>query len=210
MSSVLSCQQHRPRPGDFMNSLPKHRLNTLVSKIKVDTADKFLEELLNLDVMDVPALERFIRRFRHLLPAPGPNRAMNPNLETGVLNWQARLRAAWRQPTPLGREVLLLGIIASHLASPEDQAHPDAYAAVLMRALHLVGRMRICKRKDCQTPYYIWSPKRRNYCSDVCAREAQRAFKLNWWRKDGPEWQRKRRAKAKRLKKSQGKRKGGK
>ncbi len=189
-----------------MNALPNHRLNTLVCRIKAATADEFLDELLNLDVIDVCALERFIRRFRRLLPAPGPNRALQGSLEMGVLNWQGNLRGAWRQPTAFGREVGLIRIIASHLASPEDIAFPDAFASVLMRALHIVDRMRICKRKDCPTPYFIWSPKRRNYCSDPCAREAQRAFKLSWWQKDGLEWQRKRRAKAKRGEKPKRKR----
>lgn len=197
-----------------MNSLQKLRLNTPVRSIKASIADEFLEELLNLDVTNVLDLARFIRRFRHLLPAPGPNRAIQGSLENGVLNWQRSLRAAWHQATPFGREITLLPTIAAHLSSPEDQAHPDAYASVLLRALHIVDRLRVCKRKKCLTPYFIWSPKRRGYCSDICAREAQSEFKRDWWDKYGLDWQRKRRAKKQqgktKARKSQLKPRGGK
>jgi hypothetical protein len=42
-------------------------------------------------------------------------------------------------------------------------------------------RLRKCKRPDCQNPYYIAYHLGQQYCSALCARWAQRQWKLRWW-----------------------------
>jgi hypothetical protein len=83
------------------------------------------------------------------------------------------------------------------------------FVLVLLRALHVVDRMRHCPNAGCPAPYFIARRRSQKYCSDACALPAQREFKALWWKNHGTEWQRERRAKAKRgSRKSQ--RKGGK
>jgi hypothetical protein len=65
------------------------------------------------------------------------------------------------------------------------------------------SQLAICANRDggCLTPYFLRRRPAYKYCSDACAKPAQRAFKLQWWNENGPEWREKqRRKKAKRRK----------
>jgi hypothetical protein len=63
-----------------------------------------------------------------------------------------------------------------------------------------IDRVRLC-RANCNTPYFVATHLGQQYCSDVCARTAQRASKKNWWKNSGPEWRRNRLRRAKVIKK---------
>jgi hypothetical protein len=56
-----------------------------------------------------------------------------------------------------------------------------AFVLVLLRALHVVDRMRHCPNAGCPAPYFIARRRSQKYCSDVCALPAQRQFKKDWW-----------------------------
>jgi hypothetical protein len=155
---------------------------------------------MNLDVIDAAAVERFVRRFRNFLPQPGSGRGLVENLQDALRDWQANLHGAWRQPLTLGREVALLRVISAHLTPPEAQAITDAYTMVLLHALHVADRMRICQNHECGAPYFLAERRSQKYCSEPCARPAQAEFKARWWSAHGNEWQQKRRARAKRQK----------
>jgi hypothetical protein len=113
---------------------------------------------------------------------------------------------------------LNLGKIGEHVEEFQEKAEipgvwiyreSPAFVLVLLRALHVADRMRHCPNAACPAPYFIARRRSQKYCSDACALPAQREFKALWWKNYGTEWQRARRAKAKRgSRKSQ--RKGGK
>ena len=54
---------------------------------------------------------------------------------------------------------------------------------LLRLELYLVpaSRLRICRRRDCEHPYFIARHQRRQYCSADCSNWAQRKCKRNWW-----------------------------
>jgi hypothetical protein len=249
------------------NSDASETLKTLVQRIKPQVTDKFLEDLLNLDVSDERRVNVFWRRFADFLPTPPVT-----DRDKIWLDWRQRqLRTAWTQPTVLDRELALLSLVPTTSLSKEvaelmGKIEPDldfaertlpskwtfkivdptlipreylepnlarireyvqefgekaeipgvwiyrespAFALVLLRALHLADRMRHCPNPACPAPYFIARRRSQKYCSDACALPAQREFKALWWKNHGTEWQRERRAKAKRgSRKSQ--RKGGK
>jgi hypothetical protein len=45
--------------------------------------------------------------------------------------------------------------------------------------------LRICKRPDCPTRYFVADHLRQDYCSPVCKEWAQRLWKRNWWNEKG-------------------------
>src|SRR5260370_36343950 len=70
-----------------------------------------------------------------------------------------------------------------------------------------IERLRKCGRPDCQTPYFVATHLGQKYCSKPCGDWAQREWKMDCWRKRGPDWRRKK-SKAKK-KRSKGGRKSG-
>jgi hypothetical protein len=68
----------------------------------------------------------------------------------------------------------------------------DAFALVLLRAMHISDRMRYCANPACPAPYFIARRRSQKYCTDACALPAQREFKRAWWSEHGPEWRKKR------------------
>lgn len=66
-----------------------------------------------------------------------------------------------------------------------DISDADAFAQVLLRAIDIASRMRICSNKECPAPYFIAVRTPQRYCSEVCALPAQRASKRIWWSQHG-------------------------
>lgn len=63
---------------------------------------------------------------------------------------------------------------------------------VFLAAEGAKDQMRFCANKDCQTPYFVKTRRRQEYCSLQCAAEGTKEAKRKWWIREG----RKRRRKA--------------
>ena len=53
-------------------------------------------------------------------------------------------------------------------------------------------RAKVCKRKGCEHPYFVARHLNQEFCSDLCAEEAKRAWNKDWWQKHGRSWRVKR------------------
>jgi len=68
--------------------------------------------------------------------------------------------------------------------------------------LQYSSQLAICANREggCVTPYFIRKRPGYKYCSDVCAKPAQQAFKRQWWNEHGEEWRQERLRKKRRRK----------
>jgi len=82
--------------------------------------------------------------------------------------------------------------------SPEEIADP--FVLVLLRALHIADRLRVCPNQQCPAPYFIAKRRSQKYCSEACALPAQREFKRAWWAEHGAQWRVKRESATKKRK----------
>jgi hypothetical protein len=53
---------------------------------------------------------------------------------------------------------------------------------------------RKCQNQGCAAPYFFAGRRTQRFCSDACAKPAQRAYKMNWWKRKGKQWRAERRA----------------
>lgn len=53
---------------------------------------------------------------------------------------------------------------------------------------------RKCQNPKCAAPYFFALRRTQRFCSDVCAKPAQSAYKRNWWKRNGKRWRAQRRA----------------
>jgi len=56
----------------------------------------------------------------------------------------------------------------------------------------LEGRIRVCKRPECHTPYFIARDLRQLYCGTDCQNWAVAETKRKWWREHGEAWRKQR------------------
>jgi hypothetical protein len=108
---------------------------------------------------------------------------------------QEHFREIWRSPRNHS-DLELLGLGGSfrfHQGSITYTA-PTLYAYLNADlTTSPAERVRICKREECRHPYFIAGHLKRQFCSDECAEEGQRALKREWWEKHGQSWRAKRR-----------------
>lgn len=57
--------------------------------------------------------------------------------------------------------------------------------------------LRKCKRESCARPYFFARRRSQHYCSDLCAQDAQKQWKKQWWEKHGPDWRKEKRREVK-------------
>lgn len=100
------------------------------------------------------------------------------------------LRVAWNQPTTLGREMRILGLLSELLRLYADRESPiesyknDQLMLLMVRSLQLAEKMRHCANPECAAPYFLSTRRSQRYCSEPCALPAQREFKRTWWREN--------------------------
>jgi hypothetical protein len=180
-----------------MNSSKETTLTELAREADSREADKFLAELLNLSDQQ-KALGRFRKRYGHWFPrhvsalddvvveVAGDERA---GVLSSVLPYRDILRIAWIQPTTLARELDVLGAIYKYGHAKGANTLPrDPFILALLRAQHQVDRMRHCLNVQCPAPYFLALRRSQRYCSEECARPAQREFKRTWWANHGEQW----------------------
>ena len=103
-----------------------------------------------------------------------------------------KLRDAWRQPTTLGREIELMGILYRYASGRPDGPEVDNFTIMMLHATRLADRMRYCLNPACVAPYFIARRRSQKYCSDACSAPRQREYKRLWWSAHGEEWRRER------------------
>lgn len=84
----------------------------------------------------------------------------------------------------------------------------DAFLQVLHRGAEIAKRMKLCRNRQCQYPFFLAGRRTEKYCTQECAKPAKRAAKLKWWNKHSKKWRRDQKAAGRRKKQSQ--QKGGK
>lgn len=148
--------------------------------------------------------------------APGAKSADNQINEMLHEHWILPLRdgvrGIWTAPT---RRTKLWGVfrILDEVVFKEDQSsayawpflvHPDkvvslpplsAFEQALEYLIRPEVRTYFCANRGCPTPYFFPTHSGQKYCSEACAKPAQRKFKRIWWRAHGKEWRKKRKHK---------------
>lgn len=80
---------------------------------------------------------------------------------------------------------------------PSKLPLPSLFEQALQHLLDGAVLTRQCKNPECLTPYFFATRQSQKYCSDACAKPAQREFKRKWWAEHGEEWRAKRKKAAK-------------
>jgi hypothetical protein len=65
---------------------------------------------------------------------------------------------------------------------------PTFIEDALMQLLECPNATKVCGNAKCQTKYFFAFRRSQKYCSEPCARPAQRWAKNKWWAAHGPEW----------------------
>ncbi len=164
---------------------------------------KLIEDFLNWP-SDPQSVLRFTRKYGPLQNEPIAGR----EFEVFWLPWQLdqrRLRSLWQR-----RRIFELSDAertGGLLALGKGWLTYRAVNLFVFLYMDLVTceakRLRMCKRADCPTPYFIASHLKQRFCSDKCAEWGQREWKKKWWTEHGTAWRQQR-------KKSGLKRRGGK
>jgi len=75
------------------------------------------------------------------------------------------------------------------------------FELALMRLLNIAHLTRFCSNPECRTPYFWAGTASQRYCSELCAKPAQREYKRKWWTEHGNQWRRARAAEQKQRRK---------
>jgi hypothetical protein len=117
------------------------------------------------------------------------------------------LRAIWIAPNPRTKEWGVFRLIESAVIG-ETNPTPDTFLGTLkitdgrvaplppptpleqclQYLLRNANSAVFCADPSCSTPFFFASRKNQKYCTLECARTAQRAFKREWWAKNGEKW----------------------
>ena len=65
-----------------------------------------------------------------------------------------------------------------------DPPENTPFDQVMRHFQRMAPRARKCKNPSCEAPYFFAARRSQKYCSEPCARPAQRAAKRKWWRKN--------------------------
>jgi len=150
------------------------------------------------------------RTFAQLLPAPPPEFpgiAKSIRVEWAsdiVAVWRARLRDLWGRARGLGESATKDKLLDHALwysgmrSSPEFQgemaariakARPsEGFLRALFHLRDLAGRLRRCRNRRCQNPFFFSSPEHESYCSRACTRIGELERKRRAWHRHKNEW----------------------
>jgi hypothetical protein len=119
---------------------------------------------------------------------------------------QPFIREVWKEQDTFIKECAFLRLAGVYMVEKGKRDHlrgrpallPDKFLLVLLYALKNVHSLHYCQNPDCKRPYFIAARASQVYCSEACAKPAQRKAKKEWWDKHGEEARRKRREKQER------------
>ncbi len=159
---------------------------------------------------------RYVRPDGTYSDPPVPLRQFSFSIENWK-NYQNRLRRLWDMScysAEGGNRNVTFGIETIQVEDGEDFFWTPKKLVYRTRCLfrfiwiefHCIplDRLRKCGSKDCKTPYFVAKHLGQRYCSDICARSAQREWKKEWWKNRGTEWRRSRLKKSQKTKKRGG------
>lgn len=198
-----------------------------LAKISTAEAKRFLTELANLRD---DAVERFQKGFGELVPnnivahfhlskdgfEPLTEEEEKKAAEARILELRNLVRKVWIQADLRTKRygVFLLwkwsmfGLDWVENEIPSGLPSYSPFEKAILLLTDAAEFARYCGNPECFTPYFFASRRNQKYCSDACAKPAQREFKRRWWTEHGEEWRAKRSAKkpsSKSLKKERGK-----
>jgi hypothetical protein len=122
-----------------------------------------------------------------------------------LLRLRDTLRAIWRAPDRqtkrwgmfrISQDFFLQGS-RELLHGPLDNAADDMLLGLkpptrtellLLQFTRWSDLTRYCDNPGCSAPYFIARDPRQKYCSDGCAKPAQREYKQKWWAENGRNW----------------------
>jgi hypothetical protein len=187
------------------NASMKSSTETARLSVPPRRAELFLERLANLDFSQGRKWLAFYRSFFDLIPTRQselePRRVqtevttLNPSAACEVV--QPRLRDAWKEPDSLLKRSELIRVYAAYMKACDPSEGParlavygtgeagDKFLRVLAYALDHLHLLRYCANPDCKEPYFVASRASQTFCGSQCARPAQKAAKLRWWREHG-------------------------
>ena len=137
-----------------------------------------------------------------LSPAPSRGRAINPAEQESDWIWSLcqSLRRVWEQPDRRTKEwgafLLLLTTRAgagarqvSLLGLDGPLPDPTLFEYALLHLTREADRVRVCQNPECAVERHFFAKRRsQRYCSETCARPAQREAKRRWWADHGTTW----------------------
>ena len=147
-------------------------------------------------------------------PYYAPTADINSKHKYWLLRLRDTLRAIWRAPDRQTKQWGMFRISQDFFlqGSPELLSVPlDNSADYALSGLKLPTRTellllyftkwsdltRYCDNPECYVPYFIARDPRQKYCSDGCAKSAQREYKQKWWAENGRSWRASRQSKKK-------------
>jgi hypothetical protein len=159
-----------------------------------------VEDYLNWGRLPADVL-RFTRKYAPVIGRrdfPG-NRFCSGPFAFDVERWTAiqdRMRGNWT----IGSSDFPLANVDVALEDGKSVVYVPILLEFLLLDLFSIPwqRRRRCRNPDCQNPYFVAHHLRQNYCSSVCAKVGQRAWKRNWWKERGAAWRANRKGNAKR------------
>ena len=179
------------------------RRKTLARKVLTKQTRDLLLKLVNLRVLDPVSVERFQKRFGHLMPtfyfvgtqAASVNRS--PGIELSRITiLKGYLEDMW-SPDERTKQYYffrLVGALASSAnkdgvtpwrrskALPLPTPFEDAVQSLARAHTHR------CQNPDCPAPYFLATRRAQKYCTEKCAGYGQKEAKKRWWAKQGREW----------------------
>lgn len=74
-----------------------------------------------------------------------------------------------------------------------DPPPPNPFEVAMLYLWENFHRTKQCKSPSCKvTPYFFAKKKGQEYCGELCAAEAQREYKRQWWAEHGKQWRKER------------------
>src|SRR5437773_5279353 len=172
--------------GHYWEWLPHHFYPAGVKEIK-----KLLEEFANCRP-DPDAVIRFTKKYGPLQLIPSPSEVFSFRI-TDWLAAQANFCEKWKRNT--GRRVRLWPVDIlegepgeSFSVSPwyYEYRASNLYRLLLLELYSFTqARLRLCRRPDCPTPFFVATHLKTKYCSKPCAAWKQREWKRAWWHAKG-------------------------
>jgi hypothetical protein len=143
---------------------------------------------------------RFVRRYGPL-SKPQPGQVFRQSLQQWRKH-QAFLQGQWRM-TPLGYTIGMKDGEMLRIAPKKLSLTVESLERFLEFEIWLApaARRRICARPHCETPWFIATNPKQQFCTEKCAEWAQRQHKQQWWAEHGDQWRKERKARRSRQKK---------
>ena len=147
---------------------------------------RLIEDFLNWP-HEADDILRFTLRYGPLEAEPGEHKGFEFVIAAFEVH-QKHLRWLWRNASQFPDWEPQAGALAFRKGWLTYTA-PSLYMYLYMDLVTCEARrLRICKRPDCPTPYFIAGHLKQRFCSDKCAGWGQRQWKKKWWKEHGDTW----------------------